>query len=192
MNKLSKFNHIESILEGIRDNGAYTQEEKDTRYDLVEQSVQAFVAYHNEAVSQGAQITMQRIRLGDDFDAFAKYVSNLHERRKEMHKAMIDHAGLLNQLCADEGLPAIYDGPYDADKGRDDPDTRFGVAAFGEELCRDLFKTTETLGIPAKAHEAFKDHAQRVSTEGKHWTAMQRMLEQSSARREMDANQYGV
>lgn len=189
---MNKLNHIESILEHVRDSQSYAKDEKETRYDLVEQSVQAFVAYHNEAVSQGAQITMARIRLDGDFDAFAKYVSNLHERRKEMHKAMIDHAGLLNQLCADEELPAIYEGPYDADKGRDDPDTRFGVAAFGEELCRDLFKTTETLGIPAKAHEAFKDHAQRVSTEGKNWSAMQRMLEQANARKEMDANQYGI
>lgn len=189
---MNKLNHIESILERIRDNDGHPQEEKETRYDLVEQSVQAFVTYHNEAVSQGAQITMQRIRLDGDFDAFARYVANLHERRKEMHKAMIDHIGILNQLCADEGLPGIYTGPYDPERGRDDPDTRFGVAAFGEELCRDLFKTTETLGIPSKAHEAFKDHAQRVSTEGKNWSAMQRMLEQASARKEMDATQYGV
>lgn len=188
---MNKLNHIESILEHIRDNPAYGQDDKDTRYDLVEQSVMAFVTYHNEAVNQGLQITMARVRLDGDFDAFARYVSNLHERRKEMHKAMIDHAGILNQLCADEGLDPIYDGPYDADRGRDDPDTRFGVAAFGEELCRDLFKTTETLGIPSKAHEAFKDYAQRISTEGKNWTALQRMLGHAQAQSGMDANQYG-
>lgn len=188
---MNKLNHVESILEHVRDNPAYTQEEKDARYDLVEQSVQAFVTYHNEAVNQGAQITMARVRLGDDFDSFAKYVANLHERRKEMHKAMIDHTGVLNGLCREEGIDDIYDGPYDAEKGRDDPETRFGVAAFGEELCRDLFRTTETLYVPAKAHEAFKDHARRVSQEGGAWNAMQRMLAQADAKRRMDAHGYG-
>ncbi len=188
---MNKLNHIESILEHIRDDAGYAPEEKETRYDLVGQSVQAFVTYHNEAVNQGLQLTMARIRMGDDFGAFSRYVANLHERRKELHKSMIDHAGVLNQLCADEGLDRIYDGPYDAERGRDDPDTRFGVAAFGEELCRDLFRTTETLYVPAKAHEAFKDHAKRVSSEGKNWNAMQRMLEQANARKDMDARQYG-
>ena len=187
---MNKLNHIESILEAVRDNPAYAREDRETRYDLVEQSVQAFVTYHNEAVNQGAQITMARIRMGDDFDAFARYVKNLHERRKEMHKAMIDHTGILNGLCADEGLDRIYDGPFDATKGRDDDETRFGVARFGEELCRDLFRTTETLYVPAKAHEAFKDHAKRVSQEGRHWTALQRMMERASAQKGMDAGEY--
>ena len=40
---MNKLNHIESILESIRDNDAYSQDDKDTRYDLVEQSVQSFV-----------------------------------------------------------------------------------------------------------------------------------------------------
>lgn len=188
---MNKLNHIESILEHVRDNPSYSGDDKNTRYDLVEQSVQAFVTYHNEAVNQGMQITMARVRLGSDFDAFARYVSNLHERRKELHKAMIDHAGVLNALCADEGIAPIYEGPYDAGKGRDDDDTRFGVAAFGEELCRDLFRTTETLYVPSKAHEAFKDHARRVSQEGKYWTAMQRMMEKAGAQKDMDAAQYG-
>lgn len=188
---MNKLNHIESILEHVRDNGSYAQDEKDTRYDLVEQSVQAFVTYHNEAVNQGAQLTMARIRF-DDFGKFSDYVAVLHERRKEMHKAMIDHAGILNQLCDDERLPAIYEGPYDKDRGRDDPDTRFGVAAFGEELCRDLFRTTETLYVPAKAHEAFKDHAQRIEKSGGAWNAMQRMMARADAQSKMDAGQYGV
>lgn len=187
---MNKLNHIESILESIRDNDAYSQDDKDTRYDLVEQSVQSFVTYHNEAVNQGMQVTMARIRLGDDFDAFAGYVKNLHERRKEMHKAMIDHTGILNGLCREAGLPDIYTGPFDHEKGRNDADTRFGVAAFGEELCRDLFRTTDTLYVPAKAHEAFKDHAKRVSTEGKNWNAMQRMLERANAQTGMDAASY--
>lgn len=188
---MNKLNHIEEILEHVRDNDDYSADEKNTRYDLVEQSVQAFVTYHNEAVNQGMQITMARVRLGDDFDGFAKYVSNLHERRKELHKAMIDHAGILNGLCRDEDIEEIYTGPFDQTKGRDDPDTRFGVAAFGEELCRDLFRTTDTLYVPTKAHEAFKDHAQRIGSEGGGWNALQRMLAHADAQKKMDSREYG-
>lgn len=187
---MNKLNQLEEILERIRDNPQYEKTEKDTRYDLVEQSIQAFVTYHNEAVNQGMQITMARIRMDGDMNRFARYVENLHERRKEMHKAMIDHTGILNGLCRDEGLEKIYQGPFDAAKGRDDNDTRFGVAAFGEELCRDLFRTTETLYVPAKAHEAFKDHAKRVSTDGKNWSTLQRMIERANAQNSMDATQY--
>lgn len=188
---MNKLNHIEEILEHVRDNDGYSADEKNTRYDLVEQSVQAFVTYHNEAVNQGMQITMARVRLGDDFDGFARYVSNLHERRKELHKAMIDHAGILNGLCRDEDIEEIYTGPFDQTKGRDDPDTRFSVAAFGEELCRDLFRTTDTLYVPTKAHEAFKDHAQRIGSEGGGWNALQRMLAHADAQKKMDSREYG-
>lgn len=188
---MNKLNHIEEILEHVRDNDGYSADEKNTRYNLVEQSVQAFVTYHNEAVNQGMQITMARVRLGDDFDGFARYVSNLHERRKELHKAMIDHAGILNGLCRDEDIEEIYTGPFDQTKGRDDPDTRFGVAAFGEELCRDLFRTTDTLYVPTKAHEAFKDHAQRIGSEGGGWNALQRMLAHADAQKKMDSREYG-
>lgn len=188
---MNKLNHIEDILEHIRDNDGYSAEEKNTRYDLVEQSIQAFVTYHNEAVNQGGQITMARIRMDGDPDRFARYVSNLHERRKELHKAMIDHAGILNGLCRDESIDEIYTGPFNAEKGRDDPDTRFGVAAFGEELCRDLFRTTETLYVPAKAHEAFKDHAKRIGSEGAGWNALQRMLAHADAQKKMDSREYG-
>lgn len=188
---MNKLNHIEEILEHVRDNDGYSADEKNTRYDLVEQSVPAFVTYHNEAVNQGMSITMARVRLGDDFDGFARYVSNLHERRKELHKAMINHAGILNGLCRDENIEEIYTGPFDQTKGRDDPDTRFGVAAFGEELCRDLFRTTDTLYVPAKAHEAFKDHAQRIGSEGGGWNALQRMLAHADAQKKMDSREYG-
>ena len=185
---MNKLNHIESILEHVRDNAAYGPDMKDMKYDLVDSSIQAFVKYHNEAVEQGGQLTMARIRCGDDFDRFARFVSNLHERRKELHKSMIDHTAVLNQLCADEGLEPVYTGKLDMEKGRDDADTRFGVAAFGEEICRDLFRTTETLGVPARAHEAFKDHAKRVVEQGGAWSAMQRMLAQADARKRMDAS----
>lgn len=187
---MNKLNHIESLLDGIRDDDKLDKTEKNMRYDLVEQSVNAFVTYHNEAVHQGAQITLARIRYSDDFDRFAGFVANLHERRKEMHKAMIDHTGVLNQMCADAGLPAIYTGPYAADRGRDDPDTRFGVAGFCEELCRDLFRTTETVGVPEKAHEAFKSHAHRIESEGGGWSALQRMLARADAQKNMDASAY--
>lgn len=188
---MNKFNHVESILEHIRDNPGYAPEEKETRYDLVEQSVQAFVTYHNEAVNQGMQVTMARIRLEGDFEAFSRYVSNLHERRKELHKAMIDHIAILNQLCEDECIDRIYDGPYDSERGRDDPDTRFGVAKFGEVLCHDMFRTNEMLHIPSKAHEAFKDYAKRVSSEGKSWSTLQRVMGKAQAQKDMDATGYG-
>lgn len=181
---MNKLTHIETILESIRDDSKYSDDEKSRRYDYVDEAVSSYVTYHNEAVDQGRLLSLARFRM--DFDEFAQYVERLHERRKEMHKSMIDHTRILNQLCEDQGLSKIYTGPL-SDQGRKDNDTRFGVAEFGEELCRDLFKTTHEYGVPAKAREAYKDHAKRVTQEGRGWSMLQRMIERADAQKNMDA-----
>lgn len=184
---MNKFNHIELLLEAIRDDGNTGKEEKSVKMDLVDGCVDAYVRYHNTAVDQGRSLALNRFRM--DFDQYADYVARLHETRKEMHKAMIDHTAVLNGLCRDYGLTPIYKGPLDLSKGRDDPDTRFGVAAFGEELCRDLFKTSETMGVPRQAHTAYKDYAKRVA-EHPHISAMQHMMDRAKAQAGMDAREY--
>ncbi len=181
---MNKLNHIETLLEAIRDDGRLTPEERSTRHDLVDECVKSYVTYHNEAVSQGQSLTMQRFRMG--FDQYADYVARLHEQRKEMHKNMIDHTALLNQLCQDHGIDPIYTGALDMSKGRDDTDTRFGVAAFGEELCRDMFKATHELGVPAKASQAYMDYSKRIQTESQGWNALQHMMARADAQRNMD------
>ena len=183
MNKLA---HIETLLEAIRDDGGLSDTDKSARYDMVDDSVKAYVAYHNEAVSQGQSLVLQRFRM--DEDQYADYIRRLHEQRKELHKNMIDHTAMLNRLCEDHGVDPIYGGPLDLSKGRDDPDTRFGVAAFGEELCRDLFRTTHELGVPERAKQAYMDHSKRIVTEGKTWGMLQRMMAQADARNAMDAS----
>ena len=185
---MNKLNHIESLLEAIRDDSQIPHEEKNVRYDLVDGCVNAYVKYHNTAVDQGASLIVQRFRM--DFDTYAEYVARLHEQRKALHKAMIDHTIILNRLCAEHGVKPIYTGPMDASKGRDDPDTRFGVAAFGEEICRDLFQTTEKLGVPERAHEAYKDYAKRMVEHAGAWNQVQRMLAQAQAKSQMDAGGY--
>lgn len=185
---MNKFNHIELLLEAIRDSGSLSKDEKAVKTDLVDSCVDAYVRYHNTAVDQGRSLALNRFRM--DFDQYAGYVARLHETRKEMHKSMIDHTAILNQLCRDHGLSRIYEGPLDLSKGRDDPDTRFGVAAFGEELCRDLFKTSETMGVPKQAHMAYRDYAQRVAAHP-HASAMQHMMDRARAQSDMDAREYG-
>lgn len=182
---MNKLTHIEDLLEHIRDNADLDQQQRDAKYDVVDQCITAYVKYHNEAVDQGRQITMQRFHLNED--AFVEFIEKLHERRKELHKKMIDHTVLLNKLCSEQGVAPIYDGPLDEAKGRSDDDTRFGVAAFGEELCRDMFRTTHELGVPAKAKQAYKDHASKLTTVGKNWSALQKMMEKANAQKEMDA-----
>lgn len=183
---MNKLNMIESVLEAIRDDEKLSPEEKSARHDMIDECVKSYVTYHNEAVSQGQSLALQRFRM--NFDEYAAYVARLHEQRKELHKNMIDHTIVLNQLCEDHGVDKPYTGPLDTSKGRDDPDTRFGVAAFGEELCRDLFKTTHEYGVPARAAQAYMDYSKRIATQPESLGAMQRMMARAQAQRDMDAS----
>lgn len=185
---MNKLNHIESVLEAVRDDVDLGEDEKSVRYDMIDGCVEACVQYHNMAVDQGRSLVIQRFRM--DFADYAKYIERLHEQRKEMHRAMIDHIAVLNQLCSDYRLDKIYKGPMDLSKGRGDDDTRFGAAAFGEELCRDLFKTTHEYGVPAKAEEAYKDYAKRVRSNSS-MSALQRMMARAEAQSKMDSREYG-
>lgn len=182
---MNKLNHIETLLEAIRDDEKLEPADRAARHDLVDECVKSYVSYHNEAVSQGQSLALQRFRM--DFDQYAEYVARLHEQRKELHKNMIDHTVILNRLCEDHGIDPIYKGRLDTSRGRDDADTRFGVAAFGEELCRDLFKTTHEYGVPAKAAQAYMDYSRRVRSEAKGWGALQHMMARADAQKNMDA-----
>lgn len=185
---MNKLNHVESLLEAIRDDASIPQDEKAIRHDLVDSCIQSYIKYHNTAVDQGASLVFQRFRM--DFETYAEYVARLHDQRKDLHKAMIDHTIMLNRLCEEHGVKKIYTGALDESKGRNDPDTRFGVAAFGEELCRDLFQTTEKLGVPDRAKEAYKDYSKRLVENAGAWNQIQRMLAQAQAKNQMDANHY--
>ena len=185
---MNKLTHLETLLEAIRDDDNLGQEDRDTEFDMVDSCVGAYVQYHNEAVNQGRQLTVQRFRM--EFADFAVKVDEMHERRKALHQDMISRTAILNQLCEDHGLAKIYDGPLDVSKGRGDKETRFGVAEFSEKLCRDLFRTTDLVYVPSKAHEAYRQHAETIMSAGSSWSAMQRMLEQADARSKMDSAGY--
>lgn len=184
---MNKLNQIEKLLESIRDDARYSDEEKQMRYNLVDDCLDSYVRYHNEAVNQGRQLTIQRFRVG--FDEFADKVDEMHERRKAMHTAMIDHTAVVNNLCAAQGQPPFYDGPLDVTKGRMDNDTRFGVARHCEETCHAMYESTHEIGVPAKAVEAYKDYAQRLVSEGSNWSTLQHMLHSADARSRMTAKE---
>ena len=161
---MNKLNHLETLMKKIAENGLAPDSEQDRDFEDVGSHTEAFIAYHNEAVSQGLQLTMAGIRFGTE-SQFVEFAEKLHERRKALHQSMIDAAIALNGLCEKYDIEKIYDGPLNAEKGRGDDDTRFGVAKFGEELCRDLFRTTETVSIPGKAVEAYRKFRQDVKSD---------------------------
>ena len=190
---MNKLDMIEALIKKIGSGGIGPDQEDDLA--AISVSIDAFIDYHNEAVRQGALISFAKFRSRSD-EEFIDYVSALHERRKDMHQRMIDSAVALNAISRKYGMPDIYEGPLDADKGRSDDDTRFGVARMCEELCRDLFKTSETTHIPEKAREAYhKFHSDIVSDydeRGKRPGAkpgFMEMLRKAEARNAMDAGE---
>lgn len=184
---MSKLDNMEKLLYEIRSND--DQNEKDADFDRVNGCVESYTDYHNEAVNQGRLITMAKFRLDDD--RFVRYINDLHEKRKDLHRTMIRQTIVLNGICEKYGLPGIYSGPLDKAAERDDPDTRFGVAEFGEELCRDFFRTTHEISVPEKAVEAYKEHAANIKNNSGSWNVMQRMMEKMDAQNKMDASVNG-
>ena len=185
---MNKFNHIETLLKTI----VKTAENPDNHdsaindFDTVSKCVDSYVDYHNEAVRQGKLIQFGRFHMSED--KFMDYITNLHEHRKALHQNMIDSTIVLNGMCNKYNMQIIYDGPLDKTNGRNDDNTRYGVAGFAEELCRDFYKTSDIIAVPEKARQAYQNYANDIKTKSSSWDMMQNILARAKARNEMDSH----
>lgn len=179
---MSKLESISKLLEKIKNENQ--PEYAKAEMSIVNDCIMSYVRYHNEAVEQGAMIAMARFRLDDS--KFHKYIENLHNRRKDMHEEMIDRTAILNETFNRYGMNKIYTGKLDTSLGRQDPDTRFGVAAFAEELCKDFFKTTHEIKVTEKAKTAYLNYAEKVDPKA---SMLDKILNTSKAKADMDSSQ---
>lgn len=180
----NKLNDVETLLKAIKSNNKNDKETINKLFEQVNDSIDVFINYHNEAVRQGELITLARFRM--DEDKFIDYITKLHEHRKALHKNMIDQAIVLNTICKNNKVNPLYTGPLNTDKGRDDPDTRFGVAEFCEQLCHDFFKTTHETSVPEPIKKVYRDYSKNIMTNSERWSLVDEMMEKSKARLDMD------
>lgn len=180
---MNKLNHLEKLAKAISASDK-PDEERNADLDLAKICVDSYVDYHNMAVKQGALITIARFRLGEE--EFIDYCENQHEHRKAMHRDMIDKTIVLNDLCGRYDVGPIYDGPLDKTKGRDDQDTRFGVAKLAEEVCHDLFRASDLIDVPEKARNAYNKYISEIASQKKP-DSIRDMLRKAVAMTEMDA-----
>ena len=185
---MNKFNHVDELLKHV----VKTSEDSDKHdsamadFDIISKCIDTYVDYHNEAVRQGKTIQISRFIMEED--EFIGYIERLHEHRKALHQNMIDSTIVLNSLCNKYNMPIIYDGPLDKSKGRNDSDTRYGVAGFAEELCHDFYKTSDIIAVPEKARQAYRNYENDIKTKSSSWDMMQNMLAKAKAKNDMDSH----
>ena len=80
----NKLNDVETLLKAIKSNNKNDKEAINKLFEQVNDSIDVFINYHNEAVRQGELITLARFRM--DEDKFIDYITKLHEHRKALHK----------------------------------------------------------------------------------------------------------
>ena len=177
---MNAFDKIEKLLYAIKKSSPGNL---DGEFDHVNACVLAFTDYHNEAVNQGRILSIMRFKLDDD--GFARTVEAMHKKRKAMHMRMIDCAVALNAMCRAYNVELIYEGPLDKNLMRDDPDTRFGVAKFAEQLCHDFFRTTHETEIPESAKQAYTNYANKVKIDGDSGFVLN-MMRKTEAKSNMD------
>lgn len=180
MNKLA---HIDKLLGEIKLKN--DDETANIEMDKVDKCIMSYVDYHNEAVSQGALIATAKFRLDDE--KFGEYIEKLHNKRKNMHETMIDKTIILNEMCEQYNIGKIYEGKLDTSLGRSDNDTRFGVAGFAEELCKDFFKTTHEISVTEKAKQAYIDYAKKMNPKA---SMFEKMMAMSQAKADMDSSGF--
>jgi len=93
--------------------------------------------YHNVVVTMEKNISIQKFRL--ESSDFQEWLSVEDERRILAHKSMIDAVIVLNRYSKINGLDLFYEDYVDEDLRYNDSDTRFGIAAFSDVNCHELF-----------------------------------------------------
>ena len=94
-------------------------------------------SYHNHVIEMEQQMDFQKFRL--DGDEFRAWLEDQNARRIQYHKSMIDSVIILNRYSRINGLEPLYEGKVNEKLKYDDADTRFGIAAFADEYCSEIF-----------------------------------------------------